>query len=99
MGVLLWASSETPSNHSPFSFSEVEPIQAAKHQNHHLTLQFVLIQEGGVTVKEIKASIKQEVPAPMNFHKMLKQHLMFTMTNEIILDTFNANAFGPSQIW
>jgi hypothetical protein len=37
MGVLLWASSDTPSNHSPFSFSKVKPTQATNHKkpSHH----------------------------------------------------------------
>ena len=31
-GSLIWASSDTPSNHSPFSFAEVKPIRAAKQK-------------------------------------------------------------------
>jgi hypothetical protein len=38
-GSLTWSSSDTPSNHSPFSFAEVEPIRAAKQKTPHLTLQ------------------------------------------------------------
>jgi hypothetical protein len=43
-GSLTWSSSNTPSNHSPFSFAEVEPIQAAKQKTRHLTLQLILTQ-------------------------------------------------------
>jgi hypothetical protein len=41
-GSLIWASSDTPSNHSPFSFAEVEPIRATEQKNRHLTLQLIL---------------------------------------------------------
>ncbi len=30
LGTFLWSSNDTPSNHSPFSFSELEPIQASR---------------------------------------------------------------------
>ena len=44
-GSLIWASSDTPSSHSAFSFAEVEPIRAAEHKTCHLTLQLILTQE------------------------------------------------------
>jgi hypothetical protein len=69
-GSLIWASSDTPSNHSPFSFTEVEPIQATEQKNRHLTLQLILTQGRGMSVEEIKASNKQEVHPPMNFHEL-----------------------------
>ena len=59
-GSLIWASSNTPSNQSPFSFAEVEPIRAAEQKNRHLTLQLILTQGQGMTVKEIKASNKHD---------------------------------------
>ncbi len=31
-GSLIWASRDIPSNHSPFSFAEVEPIQASEQK-------------------------------------------------------------------
>jgi hypothetical protein len=34
----LWASSDTPINHSPFSFAKIEPIRATKHKTRRLTL-------------------------------------------------------------
>ena len=83
LGSFLWASGDTPSNHSPFSFAKVEPIQAAKHKNHHLTLQFILTQGQGMTVDEIKASNKQEVHPPMNFQELQEQLLMFITANDI----------------
>ncbi len=82
-GIFTWSSSDTPSNHSPFSFSEAEPICLDKHKNRHLTLQLILTQGRGMTVSKIKASNKQEVHAPMNLHKMAKQIRMFTITNDI----------------
>jgi hypothetical protein len=42
-----------------------------------------------MTVEEIKASNKQEVHAPMNFHKLHEHLLMFTTTNDIIFGSFN----------
>jgi hypothetical protein len=43
-GILLWSSSNTPSNHSPFSFAEAEPIHIDEQKNFHLTLQLILTQ-------------------------------------------------------
>jgi hypothetical protein len=83
LGSFLWASGNTPSNHPPFSFAKVEPIQAAKHKNCHLTLQLILTQGQGMTVNEIKASNKQEVHPPMNFHELQIQLLMFITANDI----------------
>jgi hypothetical protein len=82
-GSFLWSSGNTPSNHLPFAFSEVEPIKAAEHKNRQLTLQLVLTQGRGLTLDEIKASSKQEVSAPMNFNKMKEQVQMFTIANDI----------------
>jgi len=84
-GSLIWASSDTPSNHSPFSFAEVEPIRAAEQKNRHLTLQLILTQGRGMSVEEIKASNKQEVHPPMNFHELQEQLLilMFTVASII----------------
>jgi hypothetical protein len=79
---LIWASSGTPSNHSLFSFTEVEPIQVAEQKSRHLTLQLILTQGQGMPVEEIKASNKQEVP--MNFHKLREQLLMFTVATDIL---------------
>jgi hypothetical protein len=81
---LIWASSDTPSNHSPFSFAEVEPIRATEQKNRHLTLQLILTQGRGMSVKEIKASNKQEVHPPMNFHELQEQLLMFTVASIIL---------------
>ena len=82
-GLLLWSSMDTPSNHSPFTFREAEPIKMAEQINRHLTLQLIMTQGRGMTVDEIKASNKQEVHAPMNFTEMTLQLEMFTTANEI----------------
>jgi hypothetical protein len=82
-GSFLWSSGDTPSNHLPFAFSEVEPIKAAEHKNHQLTLQLVLTQGRGLTLNEIKASNKQKVSAPMNFNEMKEQVQLFTIANSI----------------
>jgi hypothetical protein len=82
-GSFLWSSGDTPSNHSPFVFSEVEPIKAAEHKNRQLTLQLVLTQGRGLMLDKIKASNKQEVSAPMNFNEMKEQVQMFTVANEV----------------
>jgi hypothetical protein len=72
-GILLWSSTDTPSNHSPFTFNEAEPIRMDEQKNCHLTLQLILTQGKGMTVDEIKAANKQEVHAPINFQDMTKQ--------------------------
>ena len=73
LGVFIWSSADMPSNHSPLSFSEVEPIRMDEQKNHHLLLQLVLTQCKGMTVDEIKASNKQEVKAPTSVHGMIVQ--------------------------
>ena len=84
-GILLWSSMDSPSNHSPFSFSEAEPIRMAEHMNRHLTLQLILTQGKGMTVNKIKATNKQEVHAPMTFNDMTMQLNMFTVATDIFL--------------
>ncbi len=84
-GILLWLSTDTPSNHSPFTFNKAEPIRMDKQKNRHLTLQLILMQGKGMTVDEIKAANEQEVHAPMNFQDMTKQLRMFTIANNIFL--------------
>jgi hypothetical protein len=90
-GSSTWPSSDTPSNHSLFSFAKVEPIRAAEQKTRHLTLQLILTQGRGMSVKEIKASNKQEVHPPMSFHELQEQLLMFTATTDII---FGELSFG-----
>jgi hypothetical protein len=79
----LWSSGDTPSNHTPFAFSEVEPIKAAEHKNHQLTLQLILTQGRGLMLDKIKASNKQEVSPTMNFNEMKEQVQMFTVANNV----------------
>ncbi len=81
---MTWASSDTPSNHSPFSFAEVKPIRVAEQKSRHLTLQLILTQGRGMSVEEIKASNKQEVHPPINFHELQEQLLMFTVVTNIL---------------
>ena len=72
-GKFLWADKSTPSNFSPFSFFEVEPLQAADQQNRHLILHLVETQGKGKTLEEIKARNKQEVKAPTTYLEMYHQ--------------------------
>jgi hypothetical protein len=76
-GKFLWADKSTPSNFSPFSFFEVEPLQAADQQNRHLILHLVETQGKGKTLEEIKAGNKQEVKAPTKFLEMIHQLSFF----------------------
>jgi hypothetical protein len=70
-GSLTWASSDTPSNHSPFSFAEVEPIRVAEQKSRHLTLQLILTQGRGMSVEEIKAS-NVGSPPPNEFPRIAR---------------------------
>ena len=72
-GKFLWADKTTPSNFSPFSFFEVEPLLAADQQNRHLILHLVETQGKGKTLEEIKAGNKQEVKAPTTYLEMYHQ--------------------------
>jgi hypothetical protein len=64
--------------------NQVEPIQATEQKNRHLTLQLILTQDQGMSVKEIKALNKQEVHPPMSFHELQEQLLMFTVATAIL---------------
>lgn len=76
-GKFLWADKSTPSNFSPFSIFEVEPLRAADQQNRHLILHLVETQGKGKTLDEIKASSKQEVKAPTTYLEMYHQLTFF----------------------
>jgi hypothetical protein len=93
-GFFLWSSGDTPSNHSPFAFSEVKPIKAAEHKNRQLTLKLVRTQGRGLTLDEIKASNKQEVSAPMNFDKMKEQVEMFTAANNVFFGDLSVGSLS-----
>jgi hypothetical protein len=88
-GLFLWSSTDNPSNHLPFSFSEAEPIWMEEHKSCHLLLLLILTQGKGMTVDKIKASSKQEVHAPMNIYDMAKQLKMFTIAKDIFLGEFS----------
>jgi hypothetical protein len=62
--------------------AEVEPLRADEQKNRHITLQLFLTQGRGMTVDEIKASNKQEVHPPMNFHELQEQLKMFLVTTK-----------------
>ena len=72
-GKFTWADKSTPSNFSPFSFFEVEPLAIADQQNRHLILHLVETQGKGKTLDEIKASNKQEVKAPTTYLELIHQ--------------------------
>ena len=76
-GKFVWADKSTPSNFSPFSFFEVEPLAIAEQQNRHLILHLVETQGKGKTLDEIKASNKQEVKAPTTYLEMVHQLTFF----------------------
>ena len=95
-GNMLWASSNTPSNHSPISFAEVEPLRADEQKNRHISLQLILTQGRGMTVEKIKASNKQEVHPPMNFHELKEQLNMFLVATKIFFGklSIGSQCFG-----
>ena len=90
LGKFQWADKSTPSNFSPFSFFEVEPLQAADQQNRHLILHLVETQGKGKTLDEIKAGNKQEVKAPTKYLEMYHQLNFFAGACSIF--------FGPKSI-
>ncbi len=92
LGALLWSSGDTPSNHTPFSFTKAKPLRMEEHKNRHLMLQLILTQGKGITVNKIKASNKQEVHAPMNVHDMAEQLKMFTIVKDIFFREFSAGS-------
>jgi hypothetical protein len=63
-GSLLWSSSNIPSNHSPFSFLEAEPLRMEEHKNCHLMFQLILTQGKEMTVDEIKCQTYKKSMLP-----------------------------------
>jgi hypothetical protein len=56
----------------------------------------ILTQGQGMTVEENKASNKQEVHPPMNFHKLSDQLMMFATRNDIFFGKFSTES---QSIW
>ena len=50
-GMLLWSSMDTPSNHSPFTFSKAEPIRMSEQMNPQVT---VLKEERVASARQIE---------------------------------------------
>ena len=76
-GKFLWSDKATPSNFSPFSIFEVEPLRASDQQNRHLILHLIETQGKGKTLDEIKASCKHEVKAPTTYLEIHQQLQFF----------------------
>ncbi len=85
--LLSWSSMDTPSNHSPFSFSEAKPIQMEEHKS--LNFCSSSSQGRGMMVDKIKTSSKQEFHTLMNFHDMAEQLKMLTIANDIFLGEYS----------
>ncbi len=97
-GKFTWADKSTPSNFSPFSFFEVEPLAIVEQQNRHLILHLVETQGKGKTLDEIKASNKQEVKAPTAYLELVHQLSFFAGACSIFLGR-TASPAKPSPPW
>ena len=88
-GKFLWSDRSTPSNFSPFSISEIEPLLVAEQQNRHFVLHIIQTQGKGRTVDEIKASNKQVVKAPTSYSEMIQQLRYFAGACRIFFGEFS----------
>jgi hypothetical protein len=97
-GKFLWSDRSTPSNFSPFSIFEVEPLLAAEQQNRHFVLHIIQTQGKGRTVDEIKASNKQVVKAPTSYNDMTQQLRYFAGACSIFFGEFSVATSGINAL-
>jgi hypothetical protein len=86
VGNILWNNCTTPSNLSPFTVFEQDPLSSTQ-TTRCLQLHLLAKSTKGKSLNKIKASQVQEVKVPTNF-KELHQHLLFYAGLTAIL-------FGP----
>ena len=89
-GRFRWSDQSTPSNFSPFSMFEVDPIQASEQQNRHFILHILLTQGKGRTIDKIKSSNKQIVKAPSSYLEMIQQLKYFAGACDIFFGEHSA---------
>ncbi len=83
-GLLKRSKSTVPSNCTPFSFRELQPMNM--NQKSRSLICTMINQKGGLaqSTEEIKAKAKQEVAAPETFKEMLFQLKAFVSLLEIL---------------
>ncbi len=86
MGDIMWNTWTTPSNLSPFTFFELDPLFSMQ-MAHCLHLHLLSKNTEGKSLDKIKASQIQEIKAPGTFEELL-QALQFYLGITTIL-------FGP----
>jgi hypothetical protein len=86
IGNILWNNCSTPSNLSPFTIFELDPLLTTQ-ATRCLQLHLLLKNTEGNVLNKIKASQIQEVKVPMTFEE-LHQTLLFYLGITLIL-------FGP----
>ena len=89
-GRFRWSDQNSPSNFSPFSMFEVDPIQASEQQNHYFILHIILTQGKIRTIDEIKSSNKQIVKAPSFHLEMIQQLKYFAVACDIFFGKHSA---------
>jgi hypothetical protein len=82
-GRFRWSDQSTPSNFSPFSTFEVDPINLSDQQNCHFIIHIILTQGKGRTIDKIKSSNKQIVKAPSSYLEMIQQLKYFAGAYDI----------------
>ena len=80
VAVFQYADASTPSNFTVFAFHKQEPLLDS-HQNDYLICQLVQTQGQKKLLDEMKASLKQTVHIPTNFHSMLPDVRFFGEEN------------------
>jgi hypothetical protein len=69
-GDILWSSANSPSNLSPFTVFELDPLSSAQG-NRCVQLHLLSKNTKGKSLEDIKALQKQEVKVPEMFKKLV----------------------------
>ena len=76
-GDILWSSANSPSNLSPFTVFELEPLSSAQG-DHCLQLHLLVNNMEGKSLEDIKASQKQEVKVPEMFKELVQLFVFYS---------------------
>ncbi len=96
-GDILWSSPNSPSNLSPFTVYELDPLSSAQNE---CCVQLHLLSKNteGKSLKEIKASQKQEVKVPEMFEELVQSFVFYFGITTILFRKKSALVNGISGL-
>jgi hypothetical protein len=96
-GDILWSSPNSPSNLSPFTVFELDPLSSAQNER---CVQLHLLSKNteGKSLEEIKASQKQEVKVPETFEELVQSFVFYSGITTILFSNKSALANGIKML-